>query len=149
MLTCKECKQTKDNEEFYYNPKAYPRRKWDSSCRACRRNYNRHWYANGTDRRPNSRAAHLRNKYGITIEEYDTLLLAQGGVCGICKQPPSERYLAVDHDHETGEVRGLLCIGCNVALGLFEDGALFSAASEYLDQSVHFSMDDPGAPGSC
>lgn len=71
-------------------------------------------------------------KYGIDSEQYEALLLKQGGVCGICKRA-SNRRLAVDHCHESGEVRGLLCYNCNVGLGLFKDDTvLLSAAIEYL-----------------
>ena len=63
-------------------------------------------------------------------------LEAQGGVCAICRQPrPEERTLHVDHAHETGAIRGLLCFTCNNALGDFRDEpALFHAAAEYLDR---------------
>lgn len=58
-------------------------------------------------------------KYGITTADYLGMLEAQRGRCGICYR----RYemLVIDHDHETGEVRGLLCSGCNTGLGLFRD----------------------------
>jgi hypothetical protein len=70
-----------------------------------------------TDRR-----SHLKRKYGITPEDYDRMLEAQGGVCGICERLPREDIsFHVDHDHETGEIRGLLCFRCNNALGDFED----------------------------
>lgn len=61
-------------------------------------------------------------KYGITRDEYDRLLVAQNGRCLICNRPGDElkKGLAVDHDHETGAVRGLLCVGCNTKLGWLE-----------------------------
>jgi hypothetical protein len=82
------------------------------------------------------RQSHLRRKYGITIEDYDRMFDAQHGVCAICNEPrPDERTLHVDHDHETGAVRGLLCFRCNNALGdLREDVDLFQAAADYLDR---------------
>lgn len=58
----------------------------------------------------------LRNKYGITEAQYSALYDAQGGRCAVCGCIPNER-LAVDHDHETGVVRGLLCRRCNLELG--------------------------------
>lgn len=80
------------------------------------------------------RKSHLKRKYGITPEEYDTLLAQQGGVCGICGREPNRGIsLHVDHDHATGAVRGLLCFRCNNALGDFDDDpVLLRAAAAYL-----------------
>lgn len=56
----------------------------------------------------------LQTRFGMTLEEYDELFDGQGGVCAICGgSNPDGRRLAVDHDHETGEIRGLLCYRCN------------------------------------
>lgn len=52
-------------------------------------------------------------RYGLTVEDYEKLLKAQGGVCAICGRPPKKQRLAVDHDHLTKRVRGLLCAFCN------------------------------------
>ena len=64
------------------------------------------------------------------------MLEAQGGVCMICKEPrPEERTLHVDHDHETGEIRGLLCFRCNNAIGdLRDDYELALALVDYIDR---------------
>jgi oligoribonuclease NrnB/cAMP/cGMP phosphodiesterase (DHH superfamily) len=61
-------------------------------------------------------------KYGITIEQYNNMLEEQNFVCPICKEPPKEnnKRLHIDHNHDTGEVRGLLCSKCNGALGWYE-----------------------------
>lgn len=59
--------------------------------------------------------------YGMSQENYDTILEAQGGVCAICGGVnPSGRKLSVDHDHETLDVRGLLCVGCNTSMGFVD-----------------------------
>ena len=81
------------------------------------------------------RAAHLRRKYGITLEQYDELLAAQGGVCFLCSRPPTDGIsLHVDHHHETGAIRKLLCFRCNNALGdLGDDPDLLRRAARYLD----------------
>jgi hypothetical protein len=65
----------------------------------------------------------LKKEYGITESDYGLLLESQGGRCGICRRHQDElKYrLNVDHDHDTGEVRGLLCSRCNVSLGVFGD----------------------------
>ena len=64
-------------------------------------------------------------RYGITLEEYEEMLDEQGGTCACCDAEPSERdrggRLAVDHCHETGRVRALLCQGCNLAVGHLKD----------------------------
>lgn len=60
-------------------------------------------------------------KYGITIEDYEALFVQQGGQCALCPSKPNQRRLAVDHCHDTGRVRGLLCIKCNHALGVLGD----------------------------
>lgn len=74
--------------------------------------------------------------YGITVEQYDEMLVAQGGVCAICKTLPEadgRTPLQVDHDHSTGRIRGLLCSPCNTAIGsLRDDPQLLAAAMEYL-----------------
>jgi len=62
--------------------------------------------------------------YGVkdmTLARYEEMFSAQGGVCKICQRPePAQRRLAVDHDHKTGLVRGLLCTRCNIQLGWYE-----------------------------
>ena len=68
------------------------------------------------------RDAHLRRSYGMTIDQYEEQLARQGGVCAICKKPPRpDISLHVDHDHETGRIRGLICFGCNNILGSVGD----------------------------
>ncbi len=71
---------------------------------------------------------------GITEDRYRELLTLQGGVCAICKGDPNGKgRLAIDHDHKTGEARGLLCSNCNPGLGFFKDDPLLLAqAIRYL-----------------
>ena len=61
------------------------------------------------------RDSYLKAKYGIGVKEYRRMLNAQHGKCAVCKKPPKNknRSMSVDHDHKTGEVRGLLCYFCN------------------------------------
>lgn len=84
--------------------------------------------------KPNkSRNIRLKTMYGITLEDYHTMLLVQEGKCKICKKFETAisdatnkiKTLAVDHDHITGKVRGLLCDSCNVGLGRFKDSVDF------------------------
>lgn len=78
------------------------------------------------------RRSHL-GRFGITPAQYDLMFEAQGGLCAICKKEcPSGRNLAVDHDHDTGAVRALLCVVCNRNLGVYE---LFREQAErFLDE---------------
>ena len=70
------------------------------------------------------RNAYLKNNFSISEVEYSVLFDAQKGVCAICfESDQSGRRLAVDHDHKTGAVRGLLCSQCNIGLGNFKDDA--------------------------
>jgi hypothetical protein len=74
----------------------------------------------------------LRITYGLTFDEYQAMAEAQGNRCAICRQEDTTR-LAIDHDHETGKVRGLLCRRCNIALGLLgDDASQVMAAAAYL-----------------
>jgi hypothetical protein len=83
------------------------------------------------------RAAHMR-KYQLTAAEYDRLLEEQGGVCLVCRGENIDRRLAVDHCHETGAVRGLLCTGCNFAVGWAErrGESVFDAFREYVTKAL-------------
>lgn len=70
------------------------------------------------------RRRHLRNTFGITPEHFDLILKSQRGVCAICQSTTPGKGIAnwhVDHDHETGRIRGILCGPCNTALGLIGD----------------------------
>jgi hypothetical protein len=81
------------------------------------------------------RANNRLRRFGITVERYDELLDEQSHVCAICEKPEALGYkqLAVDHDHATGAIRGLLCHHCNVAIGhFFDDADLLMAAAAYL-----------------
>jgi hypothetical protein len=71
-------------------------------------------------------------RFGLDEQAYDRMLREQGGVCAICAEPPGGRWnrLAVDHDHATGRVRGLLCTTCNTMLGRLE--RRYVATMEYL-----------------
>ncbi len=83
----------------------------------------------------------LRKSYRISLEDYEAMLSSQNNVCAICKthrdfmdkKKGIKRSLAVDHDHKTGKVRGLLCHRCNTAIGLFDEAlTTVESALNYL-----------------
>lgn len=78
----------------------------------------------------------LKKLYGITVEQYNEMLESQGGVCAICHDNNiRELKLAVDHDHETGKVRGLLCDRCNRGIGLLRTIKNVKSAYKYLKEN--------------
>ncbi len=94
-------------------------------------------------RKAEDRDAHLRRTFGITQADYEALLARQGGGCGICGRKPGKISLHVDHEHETGKIRGLLCVGCNNALGQFhDDPALLALAAGYVECESHPFVDE-------
>ena len=109
--------------------KCHPERKHygRGHCRSCYDKW-RHSTTYNEQRRGKRRAESLKYRYGITIAEFDKLFKAQEGLCRICSKP---KKLFVDHDHETKQIRGLLCSMCNTFLGFFEKYA--RQAYEYLD----------------
>lgn len=88
-----------------------------------------------------AKRAHLKNSFGLSLEAYNALFEAQAGLCAVCGESEKAkqlghdkpRLLAVDHNHSTGKVRGLLCTNCNLALGNMRDSeALISKLLEYI-----------------
>ena len=81
-------------------------------------------YARKVAQTPKAKARYrkyrLLRSYGITQEMYEEMLSKQSGKCALCGGPPGKRGLFVDHNHKTGRVRGLLCDGCNWAIGAVE-----------------------------
>jgi Recombination endonuclease VII len=145
VKTCRDCGATKPLDDFYVNKGCRDGRR--PECKACnlaarakkyrsdprpaieraqrwqRENPERHratqreYVASGR-KSASSRKSHLKRKYGLTLEAFDQMLASQGGGCAICGRPDADN---VDHDHETGRVRGILCWNCNIAVGQFED----------------------------
>jgi hypothetical protein len=80
-----------------------------------------------------SRADHLRRSFGLSVADHEQLLAQQGGVCAICGD---ESPAHTDHDHGSGQVRGLLCARCNLGIGQFlDDPVRMEAAIAYLDET--------------
>ena len=106
------------------------------------RAYHKKYRDNNKDKRKNGM---LLWRFNITLEEYQALFEAQGGVCKLCGKEENarknhseeKRMLAVDHDHNTGVVRGLLCASCNVKLGHYEGlKLLVPLFDKYLEEAV-------------
>ncbi len=77
---------------------------------------------NATDRgKAMTRRSKIKQKYGITLEEHERIYVDQNGCCALCGKLVAYREVHTDHDHETGEIRGLLCFRCNLGLGTFGD----------------------------
>ncbi len=109
-----------------------------SECKSCTKKRHKVWRdANPEKTRAWSRRTGL-GRYGLTQDDYDRMSAEQDGRCAICGGGPrgdSNAVLSVDHDHETGKVRGLLCGPCNKAIGLLADNPnLLRAALAYLER---------------
>jgi hypothetical protein len=132
-LKCKTCHRVYRKRWEAKNPgrAAEARKRWRLANPAKHKATQRKW----TVANPRKvRAKDLRRDFGISLEQYEELFEQQGGCCGICRRPCTGRpRLAVDHNHETDEIRGLLCRACNTALGLLGDSAqTLTAALAYL-----------------
>lgn len=115
---CGRCGEVKPLDQFHRN-----RRNKDGTnnrCRPCAIAATKEWRQAHPDIKSHRRTETLA-LYGLTPEEYAARLEAQDGRCALCRRLPKKNLLAVDHDHETGEVRGLLCTPCNSALGRWGD----------------------------
>lgn len=87
-------------------------------------------YTTDEQRTQARKVTRLKNRYGLSQDQFNQMLEDQDGTCAICTKPA----VVVDHDHSTGLVRGILCPQCNSGLGFFGDNAvLLSKAAEYLD----------------
>lgn len=121
------------------NPEAYRARcrNWKEANPELSRACTKRWDEANPERRRSLRAkSHLKCKYGISTEEWDAMFSAQGFRCASCKSgdPRSKKGWATDHDHKSGRVRGILCPGCNLALGHIDDDATrLRALADYIE----------------
>ncbi len=122
MKTCASCKLALDLDDFTTDNQKPDGHRY--TCRRC-----------DADRK-------LQIKYGITLDEYEARLVSQNYGCAICgvSEHGGTKYMtrwAVDHDHVTGRVRGLLCHSCNLGLGKFKDSAqVLRRAAEYVEEGI-------------
>lgn len=147
MKACRKCgeeklaseftpaRQNKDGLHSYcrpcYNERQRGRRAAASDeARQQRRDRDNAWHHATKDHRARTiKNRRLVVRYGITLDDYERMLEWQRGCCAICGE---EKELVVDHDHVTGEVRGLLCRGCNFQLGFVEQPGWLVKALSYL-----------------
>lgn len=126
---CPACQTDKPIEEFSVARSSKDGRA--SYCKPCRAEYMRKYYKT---HKPRLRTQQKEKLYAMDPGEYDRRLKEQGGECAICGKTP-DHTLHVDHDHKTGEVRGLLCHKCNNLLANAEDDAMIlHCAIKYLDR---------------
>lgn len=141
LYECKKCGIDQPASE--YAPTQKPKKR-KSTCRTCFNKRVAARKAKNPDHKKNYadsyRKSRLKVEFGITVEDYDRMFDEQKGLCAICEQPETRTRhgvltrLAIDHDHETYGVRGLLCAACNAGLGLFQDRqAVLQKAIDYLD----------------
>ncbi len=127
---CTNCETTKPLEEF--SPDIRGRKGRQSKCKECRNWIKKHHHD------PNHKRNYdLQSKYGITINDYDNILEAQGNCCDICSTdtPDGTGRFVVDHCHNTGKMRGIVCSKCNIMLGMArDDTGILKAAIHYLDK---------------
>jgi hypothetical protein len=166
---CTTCSEMLPLSSFYKDPN-----KKDglySRCKDCHKAATAHYASNnrkvysGASRKwyhankLKAKNLHLRRKYGISIEQYLALVDAQGNTCAVCKTPDKTRgqasaeHWCVDHNHQTGKVRGLLCHHCNRALGLLNDNvAHLTTAVQYLtnaETKTQQLLDQHPSAGGC
>jgi hypothetical protein len=159
MKQCKTCETWKKEEEygtFQQRGKTY-RRGQCNSCRSERERTNRIEKGDEVRARDNAgyhrakeadseglaktlRNFHLKKKYNMTLDEFEDRAEAVDYKCEICNgEERRHKHLVVDHNHDTGEVRGLLCSTCNSGLGLFKDNPdVLASAIIYLKERGHY-----------
>lgn len=120
---CSNCKQSKPLSDF--NTDKTKKSGLTTHCKLCRKKFRR--------------KGDLYRKYGISPRQYDKLFEKQGECCAICGKHQSKlkTTLNVDHNHETGKIRGLLCVACNRLLGYAQDNQdILREAIQYLEKGT-------------
>jgi hypothetical protein len=131
---CARCKKRLPATLEYFYKHSRNKNILGSWCKECTKQAtNERRRANPGTARLAERQRYVKRNYGITLDDYDRMAEEQGGVCAICGEPDiTGRRLAIDHNHETGEVRGLLCVKCNVKLGVLESTRWRKLAESYI-----------------
>lgn len=125
---CSCCETTKIIENFSLDLKTPSGRR--RYCKECESDKSKEQFKKHRNRIRNNT---LKRRFGISLENYNSMLEEQNGVCAICKLLPTKTFLSVDHNHKNGKVRKLLCQNCNAGLGMFKENVEFlKTAIEYL-----------------
>jgi DNA-directed RNA polymerase subunit RPC12/RpoP len=116
---CPKCRERKERSE-YWNDASRPDG-ITAYCKPCKANVtNMHISKNFEYYKNSWKTYNLKKKYDLSMEQFEKMLETQDYKCSICKKS-LEKYSAVDHDHKTGKVRGILCRKCNLGLGAAKD----------------------------
>jgi len=142
IKTCTYCKVEKPLTEFFSRGGKMAHL-YKSRCKLCMQAKRQEWALDNKDhlnewRRNNWVTTNRRLKRrGATQELYDQLYEAQKGCCAICSEPEEKfAWLCIDHDHNTGRIRGLLCPNCNRGIGLLQDNSqLLKKAASYIESA--------------
>lgn len=129
---CYACKQEKPVSMFYRSNIRY----YQKECKECCKDRKYAWSKTQEGKDSGTRTK-LKARFGITVEQYNEMLVQQQYLCAICDRHEHifTKKLAVDHCHTTGTIRGLLCRHCNLALGNMEDiPSRLRAAADYLER---------------
>jgi len=131
MHRCGRCKEVKIKDQFYKN-----QNECYTQCKKCSMMVSRNWQISPGGERKVRNAGFVR-KYGITLKEYEAMLVAQKYLCCICEIDLRTTKADLDHCHATGKNRGILCHNCNCALGFLKDNPQFCAsAGRYLEKHL-------------
>lgn len=136
MKLCSRCQEQKSLGDFHKSLTIPGGLQYE--CKACQRKFKRDWVAANRElQRLRWRVKQLKRDYGLSWDDYQNLLSSQGHKCLICDGvlKGGTAGAHVDHDHQTGQVRGILCAICNRGLGYFKDSSVrLRAAAKYLEQ---------------
>ena len=130
---CPECKKEKSTQEFHKNKRNKDGLSW--CCKICMRTYNKRYeQENAVILSEKRKVRKLAKFYGISMDEYGSMLDTQSNLCSICGTEMSKPH--IDHCHKSGKVRGILCRDCNLVLGFAKDKPdILRKAAEYLEKS--------------